>query len=167
MLASAKTQTAFDLGANIILAGLAIQILFFTVFTYMMYQSAYSPEFNLYERPELKPAYQVLFVTTGLIYVRNVFRLVEYAVGHTSYIPTHEWCFFVFESAPMFLVCLTYCFYHFGAMLPDEYLVEGASRKDMKGVSPVATADDLEHNGGDVQMVAKKNGDNGDDTGAV
>ncbi len=150
VLASAKTQTAFDLGANIILAGLAIQILFFTVFTYMMYQSAFAKEFNLYAREDLKTVYQVLFVSTGLIYVRNLFRLVEYAVGHNTYIPIHEWCFFVFESAPMFLVCLIYCIWHFGAIMPEEFLML-SGHGGGKGVIPVSksetTVDDLERQG--------------------
>mmetsp|Transcript_12906 Transcript_12906/g.17702 ORF Transcript_12906/g.17702 Transcript_12906/m.17702 type:complete len:302 (+) Transcript_12906:31-936(+) len=129
VLASATTQATFDLGANIILAGLSIQIFFFSVFTFMMFQSAYSSTFNLYARDDLKTAFNVLFSTTILIYVRNLFRLIEYASGHTSYITTHEWCFFTFESAPMFLVCLAYCIWPFGATLPDEFLKTYSSSK--------------------------------------
>jgi hypothetical protein len=154
VLASAKTQTAFDLGANIILAGLAVQIFFFTIFTYMMIQSAFAKGFDLYSRHELKKVYQVLFVTTGLIYVRNVFRFIEFASGHTSYIQTHEWCFFTFESAPMFLVCMFYCIWHFGQMLPDEYVMPSATSN--KIVTPISTSEsqaDMLENGEPVDSV--------------
>lgn len=138
VLASAKTQIQFDLGANIILAGLAVQVGFFTVFTYMMLVSAFGREFRMYDRPELKSAYNVLFTTTILIYVRNIFRLIEYAVPHTSYIPTHEWLFFTFESAPIFLVTAIYCIWHFGALLPDDVLMHsmGSSKNEKKSVTP-------------------------------
>jgi hypothetical protein len=122
VLASAKTQSAFDLGSAIILAGLAIQVGFFTIFTYIMLTAAFGKKFKMYERDDLKTAFNVLIFTTIMIYIRNIFRLIEYAVPHDSYIPTHEWLFFAFESAPILLACIVYCGWSFGRILPDEYL---------------------------------------------
>ncbi len=151
ILASAKTQVAFDLGSNIILAGLAIQVGFFTVFTYMMLTAAFGKEWRLYDRDDLKPVFNVLFFTTIMIYIRNIYRLIEYAVPHASYIPTHEWLYFTFESAPIFLACLSYCLFHFGRLLPEEFLeshpTEGGAL-DKRGVSPIPTKDNDEGEGG-------------------
>jgi hypothetical protein len=149
VLASAKTQANFDLGSNIILAGLAFQVAFFTIFTYMMLVAAFGKEFRLYERSDLKVTFNVLISTTILIYIRNIFRFVEYAVPHSSYVPTHEWCFFVFESVPILCVCWAYCFYHFGNIMPDDILDQdhsatNPSSMDKRGVIPVKTSEDLE-----------------------
>jgi hypothetical protein len=144
VLASADTQAAYTLGANIILAGLAIQVGFFTIFTYMMYVAAFGADFRLYDRVDLKTAFNVLFVTTILIYVRNIFRLIEYAAPHDSYIPTQEWLYFVFESTPILVACVIYCGYHFGAILPDDVLQAHGQSKEMsdpRGIQPVSQED--------------------------
>lgn len=122
VLASAKTSAAYSLGSSIILIGLAIQVGFFTLFTFMMLVAAFGKDFRMYYRDDLKTSFNVLFFTTIMIYVRNIFRLIEYAVPENSYIPNNEWLFFTFESAPILLVCITYCFWSFGHLLPEDIL---------------------------------------------
>jgi hypothetical protein len=124
ILASAKTQSAYNLGSSITLIGLAIQVGFFTIFNFLMLKSAFGKDFRLYDRDELKTPFRVLFITSILIYVRNIFRLVEYAVPSGSYIPTHEWLYFSFESAPILSACFIYGIWSFGRTLPDYILLK-------------------------------------------
>jgi hypothetical protein len=154
VLASAKTQSAFTLGSNIILAGLALQVGFFTIFTYMMLVAAYGKKFRMYDREDLKATFNTLFATTILIYIRNIFRLIEYAVPHSSYIPTHEWLFFTFESAPIFLVCAIYCIWHFGAMVPEEFMESHEAREKKKAISPVNTYANVNSKDNGVELIA-------------
>jgi hypothetical protein len=154
VLASANTAAEYTLGANITLAGLAIQVGFFTIFTYMMFISAFGKDFRLYyQSPELKTVYNILFVTTILIYVRNIFRLIEYASPHTSYIPTHEWPYFIFESTPICAACAIYCIWHFGRLQLQDIIdysqlsrgAEGAAGTGNKReVKPTGDAADME-----------------------
>ena len=49
-----------------------------------------------------------------LIYIRNVFRLLDFSVPHDNYVTNHEWLFFTFESAPILLACFIYAYWSFG-----------------------------------------------------
>lgn len=145
VLASAKTQAQYNLGSYITLAGLAIQVGFFTIFTFIMLTSAFGQKFRLYDRSELKVVFNTLFITSIMIYVRNIYRLIEYAVPHQSYIPTHEWLFFTFESAPILLVCFIYCFWGFGRTLPADSLLADMGRNKVHASSKeVAVMNDVE-----------------------
>ena len=119
ILASAKTQAQFDLGSYITLIGLAIQVGFFTIFCLLTLKAAFGKGFRLYDQKELKLPFQILLVTAILIYIRNLFRLIEYAVPHGSYIPTHEALYFAFESAPILTACFVYGIWSFGWTLPE------------------------------------------------
>ena len=44
--------------------------------------------------------------------LRNVFRVVEYADGHTGYLMRHEVFVYVFDALPMFAVLLWYNWVH-------------------------------------------------------
>jgi hypothetical protein len=114
ILASANTQPAYNLGSNIVLAGLAFQLIFFAIFTFMMVYAVFGKDFRMYDRIDLQPTFNLLFATTILIYIRNIYRLVDYAVPHHSYMPSHEWLLFVFESTPIFLACTLFCLFPFG-----------------------------------------------------
>lgn len=161
VLASATTSAEYTLGSNITLVGLAVQVGFFTIFTYMMFEAAFGKDFQLYHRSDLKETFNILFVTTVLIYVRNIFRLIEYASPHTGYIPTNEWLYFVFESTPIFTACVIYCVWHFGRVLPSDILNEeydsvstGGNVKDSyNGKSSKNVRDIIPQQQQDVEMV--------------
>lgn len=86
MLSSADTASEKDRGKTVILVGLIVQILvfaFFVVVAWMFHN-------RLSLRPTGKWAYnslnwktftRMLYVVSGLITVRNVFRVVEYGMG--------------------------------------------------------------------------------------
>ena len=48
-----------------------------------------------------------LYVFSGLILVRSVLRIVEYAMGQDGYILSHEFFLYIFDAALMFLTMVT------------------------------------------------------------
>ena len=52
-----------------------------------------------------------------LIFVRSVYRLVEFSLGQGGYLTTHEWNFYVFESAIIVIVIAIFNVFH-----PAQYL---------------------------------------------
>lgn len=86
MLSSANTASEKTRGQNIILVGLIVQILVFAFFVIVAW--IFHRRLNL--RPTGKWAYysltgdtfmRMLYVVSGLITVRNLFRVVEYGMG--------------------------------------------------------------------------------------
>ncbi|KAF4334165.1 RTM1 [Fusarium beomiforme] len=67
-----------------------------------------------------------VYISSILIMVRCIFRVVEFAGGRDTYAFNHEWLFWVFESLPMVGAIGIFCFYH-----PSRYL----GRKDGRSES--------------------------------
>lgn len=40
----------------------------------------------------------MLYATSGLIMLRNIFRVVEYAMGQEAYLLSNEWCVYIFDG---------------------------------------------------------------------
>ena len=104
-------------GTAIVLSGLAIQLVFFSGFTWILWQVATKHELGLTSVPSLRPVFSGLTGTIILLYIRNIFRVVEFASGSEGYAATHEWVFNVFETLPIFLALVLYAIYHFGKLL--------------------------------------------------
>lgn len=103
-------------GGNIILIGLAIQLLFFASFTVV---TAYV--FHLQRTKASNkvpfPVYICLTVTILLITMRNIYRVVEIAVGWGGYLNTHEKYFYCLDALPIFVAFCVYSALHFGQYL--------------------------------------------------
>lgn len=54
----------------------------------------------------------VMFLACGLIGLRSVVRLAEYAQGFEGYIYTHEWCLYVLDFVPIAVVAGAYAWFH-------------------------------------------------------
>lgn len=57
-----------------------------------------------------------------LMWVRNIYRTVESKYKYTdpnSYVATNEWLLYVFESAPIFLCCVIFTYWHLGLIMPE------------------------------------------------
>lgn len=118
---------SFNLGSNIVIAGLVIQIVIFGFFIVV----ALVFNVRLVKAPTLAasdPALAgwqkhmfVLYGTSAIILIRNLIRVVEYAQGNNGYIVTHEWMLYIFDALFIFLVVLA-----FGVVHPNQLL--GAKR---------------------------------------
>jgi hypothetical protein len=107
------------LAENVIIAGLAIQLVIFGLFavTTIIFHV------RMRRRPEgVDPAANPLWKTTMammygvsvLVMVRSVFRVIEYTVGGNGYLLQHEWPLYVFDAALMFITMVLYGWYYPG-----------------------------------------------------
>ncbi|OOQ88102.1 RTA1 domain protein [Penicillium brasilianum] len=61
---------------------------------------------------------RVVNLTTVLILVRSVYRLVEFTEGVTGYINTHEWTMYVFDTLVIYPCVALFIYWHPGKYLP-------------------------------------------------
>jgi hypothetical protein len=105
LMASGNRQ---KLGENIVIAGLFIQIIFFGLFVaattifhlrYKQYciHGTYRPTTSFGWLGMLN----TLYMTSGLILVRCIFRIIEYIMGADRCILSNEWPFYIFDALLM------------------------------------------------------------------
>ena len=122
-------------GEHIILIGLAVQLLFFASFSAV---TLYVWRLQL-KIKSIRIAPQVficLFATIALITMRNIYRVVEIAVGWAGKYNTHEKYFYCLDALPIFLAFVVYSVLHLGRYLPA--IVCG----HVEGVQPLGTISD-------------------------
>lgn len=126
LLATADTTDAVDTYNNIILGGLILQILIFLVFivTGFIFQRRLSNQptaasldgplgvstggvRSMLGRLTWKRLMLGLYLTSVLITIRNLFRVIEYGMGWNSYLLDHEWSLYVFDGLLMVLLLAT------------------------------------------------------------
>lgn len=100
-------------GENIILIGLAIQLFFFASFTFvalhvwrLMRKSA--------THSISSQAFACLFITIGLITLRNTYRVIEIDDGWDGKYNVNEKYFYCLDALPIFLAFTTYSLLHLG-----------------------------------------------------
>ncbi|KAH8651457.1 RTA1 like protein-domain-containing protein [Ilyonectria robusta] len=128
MLASADNQKERDKGETIIIIGLAVQILFFGLF--MISTLIFHRRINrdptqrsLVITVPWRRLLVVLYVTSLLILVRSVFRVIEYVMGHDGVLQSKEVFIYVFDILLMAGVAIIFNVFH-----PSEVLT--APRKE-------------------------------------
>ena len=98
------------LGANIIVGGLVLQLIFFGIFIAVAVKFNHAmrlrptARFTRLEVVNWRKHFKVLYRTSGLIMVRNIVRVVEYAQGNGGYLLDHEFFLYVFDAVLMFVV---------------------------------------------------------------
>lgn len=98
-------------GEKIVIAGLALQVATFVAFLIV------STDFHIRMNKksagstaaqtgsgEWRKMLWILYSVSSLILFRCIFRLIEYAMGNASYLISHEWTLYVFDTVPMVLV---------------------------------------------------------------
>ncbi|KAL4902772.1 hypothetical protein BDW74DRAFT_180471 [Aspergillus multicolor] len=95
-LVNADTVNAVNSAQNIVLGGLGLQVLFFCVFAacaVVFHVRVLSPRIrgNVYPGLNLNAMLGTLYLSSLLITVRNVYRLLEYTEGEDGYLQSHEW----------------------------------------------------------------------------
>jgi hypothetical protein len=102
-------------GQYIIIVGLVLQVVMFAVFaiTAVIFHSRIrrNPTRESFEVDQNWPQIlHMLYTVSGLIMVRSIFRVVEYIMGNDGYLLGNEWTMYVFDSVPMFAVCVIFFF---------------------------------------------------------
>lgn len=129
-MSTAHTKEKVDLGNNVILGGLILQIIIFLIFltAAFMFQRKMSARPTsaamngpLGEHSSLKGGFLGsltwkklmlgLYLTSIMITVRNLFRVIEYGMGNGSYLLAHEWPLYVFDALLMvgvLVICIVW-----------------------------------------------------------
>lgn len=117
-LGNAKSPSSIQGARHVILAGLALQVVFFIFFLSVaaIWQSRVRslPLWELSSEAKL-PLGQVLlslYVVGGLMVARNTFRLAEYAQGDDGYLNSHEWPIYAFDAILMAVVMAIALFWY-------------------------------------------------------
>ncbi|KAH8690994.1 RTA1 like protein-domain-containing protein [Phaeosphaeriaceae sp. PMI808] len=101
------------IGDAIIVSGLGLQCLIFIGFMYccIRFHIQFRAHLVSLARPTeitWEPILYMLYSTSILILVRNIYRLVEYVMGKGSYLFMHEWTVYIFDGVLMLIVMLVY-----------------------------------------------------------
>jgi hypothetical protein len=117
MLATAKEKSKVDLGNNMIVAGLFVQILFFGFFIVV--------SLVFHRRMLATPLYavgdsqipwtrymKVLYIASTLVMIRSIYRVVEYVQGSDGFLQSEEAFLYVFDATLMFICCLLFNWFH-------------------------------------------------------
>lgn len=77
----------------------------------------------------------MLYLTSALIMIRSLFRMVEYALGWDSILLKSELYLFLLDGALMVLVTLVFLWYHPGRVLVGykDKVIESDSSEDPEG----------------------------------
>ncbi|KAJ5413703.1 hypothetical protein N7509_000330 [Penicillium cosmopolitanum] len=108
-LVNADTSTSIDSAQNIILGGLALQVLFFCVFALcaiVFHVRTRAPHIrrSIDPRLHLNAMLFTLYFCSILVTVRNIYRLIEYKSGTTGYLQEHEWPTYGLDVALMAII---------------------------------------------------------------
>ncbi|CAI6331005.1 unnamed protein product [Periconia digitata] len=115
-------QDKVKLGENLIIAGLFIQLAFFGafvivagIFHFRLVRSRASNSHSFTVNIDALPWKRhlvTLYITSGLILVRSVFRVVEYLQGNAGYLLRHEVFLYIFDALLMFAVMVAFNWVH-------------------------------------------------------
>jgi hypothetical protein len=130
-----NTLADYNLGQNLIMAGLGIQLAFFGFFiivagifhfkivrdptpiaTSMGSSSGWRPS----ER-SWSAVLWTLYVVSLLILIRSVFRLIEYAGGNDGYLISHELFLYIFDALLMLGVLVVLLIFHPAEIVPGKH----------------------------------------------
>jgi hypothetical protein len=118
---AAKSQKTLDLGNWVIFAGLCVQVVIFAGFIATAaayhYRANKAGRRNDTSMPWVRMLTSV-YAVSGLIMIRNVFRIAEYALGRSGYLLTHEWALYVFDACVMAVALCTCIIWYHDSLLP-------------------------------------------------
>jgi hypothetical protein len=113
-----SSANAHNTGSLIIVGGLVIQLLFFSVFfvalivfdTRCRHQSLSKclVPYNGNTRLHWHTVVVALYIASTLISIRCVFRIIEFATGFNGYLQSHEVFFYIFDALPMVATMATF-----------------------------------------------------------
>jgi hypothetical protein len=102
-------------GRWLLLAGVCMQLLVFTVFTGLALAVRFGAKFGYAGTGKFRAVFACLFATIVCQYVRNIFRVVVYVSGLNSCLATHEvYGVYGFDFAPLIACGLLFCCLHYG-----------------------------------------------------
>lgn len=108
MSAAHGNKKKTNAGEKLIVAGLFIQLLFFGLFIVVSFLFQRKAKEHLAKMPTnivWKKHLYVLYAVSVCIFVRSVFRIIEYIQGNDGYLLRHEVWLYIFDATLIFTVC--------------------------------------------------------------
>ncbi|UPK90651.1 hypothetical protein LCI18_001586 [Fusarium solani-melongenae] len=104
-------------GERIVIIGFIVQLVFFSLFavTAGLFHVRFSGALSTKALASAIPWQRyllVLYIAAGLIMIRSLFRLIEYAQGNAGYLISHEAYLYIFDSVLMFLTMALFAWEH-------------------------------------------------------
>lgn len=117
MLATAKTTSKVDLGNNMIVVGLFVQILFFGFFivvSLVFHRRMLKTPLHAIGETRIPWAryMKLLYLASTLVMIRSIYRVAEYLQGSDGYLQSKEVFVYVFDATLMFICCLLFNVVH-------------------------------------------------------
>lgn len=115
-----SNQSSRKVGQAIILVGLFIQIIFFGLFVIIsaiVHRRINKVPSQRALEVDWKTHMRVLYTVSILIFIRSIFRVVEFIQGFNGWLISHEWTLFAFDGSLMVLVLLVLYFKHPSSLL--------------------------------------------------
>lgn len=112
-----------QIGTYIIVAGLVLQVVVFVGFVWccLLFHSRFQKQISSRIVPEPSVPWEtslyVLYGTSLLILLRNIYRVAEFSMGKGGYLERHEWPVYALDAVPMLGTMLCYIIWHPGFLL--------------------------------------------------
>ncbi|KAJ3243027.1 hypothetical protein HDU78_000910 [Chytriomyces hyalinus] len=110
-----------DLGIKILMAGLVVQVISFALYlsiAIVFYQRANklanAAKLGLVDEKAWRTMFATLMASGGFVFLRSVFRIIEFSYGFKGFIATNEIYMYVFDFALMVLALLAFNIFHPG-----------------------------------------------------
>ena len=116
-LSSSLNSGDQNIAKALLIIGLILQLFFFTCFTAITVYINLNRKYGLRGVKEYRPVFICLYITIALMYIRSIFRLIEFSQGWFGNIATHEAYFYVFDFLMIFLCFVVFTALHFGVHL--------------------------------------------------
>lgn len=117
---ASHAQKQINLGQNVIIGGLIVQVIFFGSFVVVAAlfhtRARKATHIRALEVPWERCMY-LLYGTSALVFVRSIFRVIEYAQGNAGFIMRHEVFLYLFDSVLMLGVMVLMNVVHPGELL--------------------------------------------------
>ncbi|KAH6618831.1 RTA1 like protein-domain-containing protein [Boeremia exigua] len=122
ILAGSDSKKGSDLGKAVILTGLCLQMAIFAFFVVIAAVWHRRVSALGSEKPQIGQwnwlRYQnMLYIVSGIITLRNLFRVIEYAMGKDGYLLANEWPIYVFDATLMAGVLVICSYWYIGPTL--------------------------------------------------
>ncbi|PGH26697.1 hypothetical protein AJ80_01643 [Polytolypa hystricis UAMH7299] len=113
--------TSKEIGTNILIAGLALQLLTFSVFmTIVIIFHRRANRLGTGVDDGVRQLLKGIYIAGVFILLRCIYRLIEFALGIDGYPFRSEWMLYVLEASPMLFALGALAFYHPGKWLPTD-----------------------------------------------
>ncbi|KAK4891630.1 hypothetical protein LTR27_009799 [Elasticomyces elasticus] len=141
-------RSTTNTGSHIVLVGLIVQIVIFCFFILVAVvfhrQMNAKPTYIDLSLPWKKSVY-VLYITSCLVLVRNIVRVVEFAQGFQGFIELHEVFLYVFDGVPMAALVFIYNIWYpstmSGKARPDGTMDDTAEKNTVSPARSMSVGD--------------------------